>query len=115
MSLFNIVSLGLALVACGDKTTDTSGGMDDEATDDTVEPSVEDIDATPEELGKALYESNCLGCHGSDALGASGPGIQVESDESFYNAIQNGDGAMPAFPDLTDTDIANIILYVRTL
>ena len=36
-------------------------------------------------------------------------------DEDFVNAIQNGKGYMPAFPDLSDTDIGNIIAYVRSL
>ena len=37
------------------------------------------------------------------------------SDEQFMDAIQNGKGYMPAFPDLSDTDIENIIAFVRSL
>ncbi len=103
-------------LACGEKSEDT--GTETTETTDTAEvsePAAEDTEATPEELGQALYELKCMGCHGSDASGGSAPGIQNESDAKFYTAIQNGDGPMPAFPDLSDTDIANIIAYVRSL
>jgi mono/diheme cytochrome c family protein len=45
----------------------------------------------------------------------SGPNIQEKSDEAFVEAIQNGKGYMSSFPDLNDTDIGNIIAYVRSL
>ena len=56
-----------------------------------------------------------MGCHGADASGVSAPGIVDRPDEDFVNAIQNGKGYMPAFPDLSDIDIGNIIAYVRSL
>ena len=98
--------------ACGDKSQDTS------SEENTEEPSSENTteeNATPEELGKELYDAKCASCHGADAQGGSGPNITHESDSHIYRAVQNGDGAMPAFPELSDDDIDNIIAYIRSL
>ena len=109
--------LSTTLLACGDKSGDTA------STEPSTEPSTEDTtdttdtttEATPEELGQALYDAKCAACHGADAKGASGPNITNQSDNKFFSAIQNGEGPMPAFPELSDTDIGNIIAYVRSL
>ena len=65
--------------------------------------------------GEVLYDANCAACHGTSAEGASGPAIYDEDDHDFVEAIQEGEGSMPAFPDLSDQDIADIIAFVRTL
>lgn len=65
--------------------------------------------------GEVLYDANCAACHGASAEGASGPAIFNEEAENFVEAIQNGEGSMPAFPDLSDQDIADIIAFVGTL
>ena len=129
MRLFTSLLLGAAFLGCGEKTEDTGTETEDttdtstedpidETADEPVDDDPEDTagnEDTPEELGKALYEANCMGCHGADATGVSAPGILDRPDEDFVNAIQNGKGYMPAFPDLSDTDIGNIIAYVRSL
>lgn len=127
MRLITPLLFGATLVACGEKTEDTST---DAATEETAEPSnepagepsgepssedTETTGDTPEELGKALYESNCMGCHGSDATGVSAPSLLDKPDEAFVNAVQNGVGYMSPIPDLTEEDIGNIIAYVRSL
>ena len=68
-----------------------------------------------EENGESLYASRCSGCHGSFADGASAPSILYMEDVHFVEAIQEGIGNMPAFPDLSSEDIADIIAFVRTL
>jgi mono/diheme cytochrome c family protein len=65
--------------------------------------------------GEVLYDTNCSVCHGASAEGASGPAIYNEDADDFVEAIQQGEGSMPAFPDLTDQDIADIIAFVDTL
>ena len=110
----------LVMCACGDKSTDTATNTDTAtSTDDTattaiVEPST-DPGQSPEELGKELYDAKCASCHGADGKGGSGPNILNASESKFYRVIQNGDGPMPAFPELSDTDIDNIIAYVQSL
>ena len=114
MRLVTTLILSTGLFACGEKSEDTGTQAEE-----TVEPSGEDtstaVEATPEELGQALYEAKCMACHGADAAGGSGPNILNESDAKFSNVIKNGDGSMPAFPELSDEDISNIIAYVRSL
>jgi mono/diheme cytochrome c family protein len=65
--------------------------------------------------GEILYDANCAGCHGASAEGASGPAIYNEDDDDFVEAIQEGEGSMPAFPDLSGQNIADIIAFVDTL
>ena len=65
--------------------------------------------------GETLYDGKCAACHGSSAEGASAPSILEQPDAHFVSAVQNGIGNMPAFPDLSEQDIADIIAFVRTL
>ena len=65
--------------------------------------------------GEELYATRCSGCHGSSADGASAPSILYMEDVHFIEAIQDGIGNMPAFPDLSTEDIADIVAFVRTL
>ena len=65
--------------------------------------------------GEILFDGNCAGCHGAAADGGSGPSLLGEDDDDFAEAIQYGEGSMPAFPDFTDQDIADVIAFVRTL
>ena len=76
----------------------------------------------PEEMGRALYESNCAPCHGSDGRGALGPGmrpstfIQNRSDEdlvSFMLAGRSGT-AMEGFEGiLTEEELGNLIIFLK--
>ena len=76
----------------------------------------------PEEMGQALYESNCAPCHGSDGRGGLGPGlrpapfIQARSDEeliAFMLAGRNGT-AMEGFEGiLTEEELSNVIVLLR--
>lgn len=95
-----LVALVALAVACGTTTTDLPAG-----------------DAT---AGQDLYTTNCETCHGADAKsGSAGENLvgEVGEQSEFISAIQNGkdNGAMPAFPELSDQDIADIIAYVETL
>ncbi|MEZ4506911.1 MAG: cytochrome c [Thermomicrobiales bacterium] len=80
-------------------------------------------------LGQELYTANCLACHGAAGEG-DGPGgenmfpkpadftaahTKVHPDGQLYDWIKNGkDGTeMPAFPQLTDEQIWNLINYLQ--
>ncbi len=80
--------------------------------------------------GEALFNDNCAICHG-----AAGAGTQVgpplvhlvynpdhHPDFSFHNAVNNGVpqhhwvfGDMPPRPGLSESDVNNIICYIRQL
>lgn len=78
--------------------------------------------------GRDLYEGACAWCHGLDLRGTErGPahlseiyGPDRTTDDVFRNAIVNGVpqknwdfGAMAAISSLSETDITNIIAFIR--
>lgn len=85
-----------------------------EESDNEESVSIYDLDGDIES-GETLYISNCSGCHSADATGGVGPNILDKEEEAFISSIQEGLGSMPAFPDLLDQDIADIIAYVYSL
>jgi mono/diheme cytochrome c family protein len=76
----------------------------------------------PEEMGRALYESNCAPCHGSAGEGGLGPAlrpnsfIQTKSEDELVAFVLAGrDGtAMDGFQDiLTEEELANVTILLR--
>jgi mono/diheme cytochrome c family protein len=82
-----------------------------------------------QQTGEDLFKGICQGCHMPDAKGAAGAGAYpaLANNPRLAAAIYpitvvvNGQRAMPPFgtttifgPMLTDTQIANVINYVRT-
>jgi cytochrome c-L len=76
--------------------------------------------------GKALYESNCIVCHGADGTGKMGPTLvgkdvvykQALTDPGMFSIIYGGaSGAMQSFHrrGMKQDDMLRIIAYVRTL
>ncbi len=78
--------------------------------------------------GRPVFQDTCAACHGEDLRGSStGPPLIHEyyvpshhSDASIELAIKRGVqphhwhfGPMPAWPSLTDQEIADVIAYVR--
>ena len=69
--------------------------------------------------GKTVYDSNCAGCHGADGKsGAAGPNV-VEGAltaltvSEMAQAVVDGKGVMPAFSQLSNQEIADVIAYVK--
>ena len=88
--------------------------------------------------GKQVYDTNCSVCHGANGAGGikigddTTPDIRAKVMEDMFendndlisNAILNGidedgeelEAGMPRFKDkLSDTDVANLIAYLKTL
>jgi len=72
--------------------------------------------------GQQGFVSRCAGCHGSDGNGGElGPAIvdriPARTDEDLAALFKQGLPAagMPAFPNLTATENADLIRYLRTL
>jgi quinoprotein glucose dehydrogenase len=83
-------------------------------------PNLWDIpmDVSPPQQGKAIYNLYCQRCHGADRAGQP-PAIPslVNAPTTFGEAtiksvVRNGIQEMPAFPDLSDLHIKNLILYL---
>jgi len=70
--------------------------------------------------GADLYASNCASCHGAtggggrNVAGVRGPDIRCKEASEFQEKVRNGDGKMPAFPDIDMAAITRIVTYVRT-
>jgi mono/diheme cytochrome c family protein len=76
----------------------------------------------PEEMGRALYESNCAPCHGSSGGGGLGPGlrpnsfVQARSDDELVTFMLAGRSgtAMDGFEGiLTEEELANVVFILR--
>ena len=75
---------------------------------------------SPELLGKAIYDSKCVNCHGSDGKsGLSGSKdltLSVLTHEEKINTISAGKNAMKAYKDqLTVEQIVSVADYIETL
>lgn len=95
-----------------------------------VEVKVPNLDG-PTLEGKKEFDENCAQCHGVNAAGQEGvapPLIHMiyepnhHGDQSFYLAAKRGVrahhwpfGNMPPVEGISDSEIARIVNYVRTL
>ena len=81
------------------------------------------------QAGKKQFEVSCVACHSANAAGQEGVGPPLvhiiyepnhHGDKSFYQAVQYGVrahhwrfGNMPAIEGVSQSQVANIIIYVR--
>ncbi|MBT9330819.1 PQQ-binding-like beta-propeller repeat protein [Paracidobacterium acidisoli] len=73
---------------------------------------------SPETQGQVIYVQNCALCHTATLQGQP-PGVpsligivQKVGADRVKSTVQNGLSPMPAFPDLSDADIGNLIAYL---
>jgi alcohol dehydrogenase (cytochrome c) len=78
--------------------------------------------AQPSDTGRQTFVSRCAGCHGTDGNGGElGPAITTRvaarTDADLASLLAQGLTAsgMPAFPNLTRDESADVIRYLRTL
>ena len=73
------------------------------------------IAANEMEAGKALYTAYCVVCHGEDGTaglsGATNLRLSTKTKEEKESFIRIGKGAMPAFSNLSDSEIDALLLY----
>src|SRR3954452_8887622 len=72
--------------------------------------------------GRASFQSRCSGCHGTDGNGGEhGPSIlarlQRSNDQELTAFLREGVPlrGMPAFSDLSNTEMSAVVGYLRTL
>ncbi len=72
--------------------------------------------------GESVYAANCLACHGAQGKGGGaikaldGSALVVNTDKSLMiNVLLNGqnNGAMPAWKQLSDTELAAVMTYTK--
>ena len=89
------------------------------------------VSTTKMEEGKKLYETNCLGCHMENGMGVprmnpalvNSPYVMghpnglielvLRGSEFFGTAKRSYNNQMASFHALSDTEIANLLTYVR--
>jgi cytochrome c6 len=82
----------------------------------------------PDSKGEALFQEQCIGCHGPDGraqtelgkkLGAAdltSDAIRQQPDAELAKIVKDGKGKMPTFDKkLSDDEIRGVITYVRQL
>ena len=78
--------------------------------------------------GATVFKSKCALCHGADGTGNTTLGkqlqaanlrskeVQKKTNAELHKVVHDGNGNMPPFADqLKDTEIDQVIKYVRTL
>ena len=73
----------------------------------------------PLEAGKIVYQnSGCIGCHGADGAlklnGAKDLSITALSIDEQKAVIKKGKDPMPAFSNLTDDQIKDVVFYISS-
>jgi len=116
-----------ALRVCGGLALFAGGCGGDEG---EVARRLASLPPTPAEhrTGEQLFDRHCASCHGTKARGTeTGPPLAHRvyepghhSDQAFYLAARNGVAAhhwrfgnMPAQPQVSESDVAAIVAYVR--
>lgn len=75
-------------------------------------------------VGRSIFKTNCVSCHGRDGIGQVGPNLQddhyknVRDIEDILRVLQNGAnaGAMPAWKSkLSTNEIVLVSAYVASL
>lgn len=70
--------------------------------------------------GYELYKKACLACHGENGRGST-QGVAISDRPILYRApdfaaiLRASKGRMPAFPDLKEKDIADLLVYLRRM
>ncbi len=74
------------------------------------------------ELGRQAYMTRCAGCHGTNGNGGElGPAISrripARTDEELAHLLRQGlpTAGMPAFPSLAESEVRDLIGFLRTL
>jgi mono/diheme cytochrome c family protein len=78
--------------------------------------------------GEKTYKAKCMGCHGPDGAGNTGPGkamkardfnsaeVKKETDAQLTEIIVKGKNKMPAYDKkLSEAEIKDVVAYVRSL
>ena len=68
-------------------------------------------------FGETVYQTNCAACHAADGTGGVGADLTVRvpatDDAVVVDIVLTGTTGMPAFGNLSDQAIADLLAYLR--
>src|SRR2546421_8000622 len=80
------------------------------------------VAAQTTDAGRQAFGGRCAGCHGTNGNGGElGPAITsrvpARTDDEMMGVIRQGlpTAGMPAFPNLSDTELRDLVGFLRTL
>lgn len=124
--MFGIMALGVIMALNGTTPAPISGEQpvadDQVASTDRIRP----IDANLATLGRKVFQKNCSGCHGQDAVGGpaapklQGFGARIDDPVWIMRFIRHPESVrpgspMPAIRNLADPELEAVAEYVRSL
>jgi cytochrome c551 len=71
--------------------------------------------------GRELFTANgCIACHGADLSGGIGPKLSGRTpadltEDRIRTQVRNGGNGMPEFAKITDQQLADIIMFIRSV
>lgn len=103
------IALPFFIIGC------SSSSESDSSADRVTSIAALDADVT---AGATVYAANCTSCHGEDGKSGSvaknAAADASNESEAIEQVLGGGDG-MPAFPELSDQDIADVVAYLASL
>ena len=94
-------------------------GMAEAAKKRSIQPVTVAAGATPMETAKAMFEKNCIQCHGADGAmalaGAANLQTSKLSDAEITDILRKGKNRMPKFAGWNDEQLNLIVSYTKSL
>ncbi len=71
---------------------------------------------TPLQRGQTSFNTQCAVCHGADRKGGTGSALNnlALSSDSLETVITQGRKAMPAFPNLSEDELNNLVSFLQS-
>jgi mono/diheme cytochrome c family protein len=119
-------ALALGAAACGSDGTATDAGVTaDSGTTADAGTTADSGNTAPDPVaGQAVFTAQgCPECHGANGKMTppggdepfTAPAVQAQTDTQLQNVIKSGKGSMPAYPNLTAKQLADVVAYIRQL
>jgi quinoprotein glucose dehydrogenase len=105
------------LVPAGESTTANAGGLIPSRSHNAAAARANTGIPTKEQMGRAVYEQNCMVCHGPELKGDRGPALDTVVSrlgaDATHNVITNGRATMPAFSSLPAQSMSDLMAFLK--
>jgi len=105
------------LVPAGESTAANAGGLLPSRAPNPAAARARTGAPTPEQMGRATYEQNCMVCHGPELKGDRGPALDTVVSrlgaDATHNVIANGRATMPAFSSLPAQSMTELMAFLK--